>query len=46
MNFDSNFSYVDAIVVAQGPNYALAKRMQHWRAIVARDAGCIVVKFF
>jgi hypothetical protein len=28
--------------VAQGPNYALAKRMQHWRAIVARNNGCIV----
>jgi hypothetical protein len=28
--------------VAQGPNYALAKRMQHWRAIVARSQGCIV----
>jgi len=30
---------VDGIVVEQGPNYALAKRMQHWRAIVARGAG-------
>lgn len=25
---------VDGLVVDQGPNYALAKRMQHWRAIV------------
>jgi len=33
---------VDGLVVAQGPNYALAKRMQHWRAILARDQGCIV----
>jgi len=32
-------SYVDGIVVQQGPNYALAKRMQHWRAIVARAGG-------
>lgn len=30
---------VDALVVEQGPNYALAKRLQQWRAIVARDAG-------
>ncbi len=28
--------------VAQGPNYALAKRMQHWRAIVAHSMGCKV----
>ena len=30
---------VDALVVEQGPNYALAKRMQQWRAIAARAAG-------
>lgn len=30
---------VDAMVVEQGPNYALAKRLQQWRAIVARAAG-------
>jgi len=30
---------VDGLGVAQGPNYALAKRMQHWRAIVARANG-------
>jgi hypothetical protein len=33
---------VNGISVAQGPNYALAKRMQHWRAIVARSKGCVV----
>lgn len=33
---------VNGISVAQGPNYALAKRMQHWRAIIAREKGCIV----
>lgn len=33
------FGLVDAIVVEQGPNYALAKRLQQWRAIVAREAG-------
>jgi hypothetical protein len=30
---------VDALVVQQGPNYALAKRLQQWRTIVARAAG-------
>jgi len=26
---------IDGIAVAQGPNYALAKRLQHWRAVIA-----------
>jgi hypothetical protein len=29
----------DSLVPQQGPNYALAKRVQRWRATVARDAG-------
>merc|ERR1719375_151621 len=33
---------VDAIVKEQGPNYILAKRLQHWRAISARSKGCTV----
>jgi len=33
---------VDGIVIAQGPNYALAKRLQHWRAMVARADGIAV----
>ena len=33
---------VDALSVQQGPNYALAKLMQRWRALVARDDGCVV----
>eukprot|EP00900_Chrysochromulina_parva_P025962 jgi/Chrpa1/79/Chrysochromulina_OHIO_Genome00003253-RA len=33
---------VDGLSVAQGPNYALAKRMQHWRAQVEYDAGATV----
>jgi hypothetical protein len=33
---------VDGVTVAQGPNYALAKRMQHWRAIVAHNDGFTV----
>lgn len=39
---DEEFYLVNGISVAQGPNYALAKRMQHWRAIIARSKGCIV----
>lgn len=37
-----NYYIVNGISVAQGPNYALAKRMQHWRAVVARSKGCII----
>jgi len=33
---------VDCIVPEQGPNYCLAKRLQHWRAVVSREAGCKV----
>lgn len=32
----------DSLVPQQGPNYALAKRLQRWRATVARDAGVTV----
>ena len=32
----------DSLVPQQGPNYALAKRMQRWRATVARDGGATV----
>ncbi len=32
----------DSLVPQQGPNYALAKRLQRWRAVVARDAGTLV----
>lgn len=39
----NNFHIVDAIVPEQGPNYILAKRLQHWRAIVSREEkNCIV----
>jgi len=41
-NNGQQFSMVDGLVVQQGPNYALAKRMQHWRAIVARAQGSLV----
>lgn len=32
------YGLVDSIVVEQGPNYALAKRLQQWRALLARGA--------
>ena len=32
----------DSLVLQQGPNYALAKRLQRWRAIIARDGGTTV----
>ncbi|MEZ5116014.1 MAG: hypothetical protein R2737_07080 [Candidatus Nanopelagicales bacterium] len=32
----------DCVVPQQGPNYILAKRLQRWRAIVARDSGTLV----
>jgi len=34
---ESGLRVVDAIIPEQGPNYLLAKRLQHWRAIVARE---------
>ena len=33
------YGIVDCAVIEQGPNYALAKRLQQWRTVVARDAG-------
>ena len=33
------FGINDSLVSQQGPNYALAKRLQRWRALVAREAG-------
>jgi hypothetical protein len=32
----------DSLVAQQGPNYALAKRLQRWRATVARASGATV----
>jgi hypothetical protein len=37
-----DFYMINGISVAQGPNYIIAKRMQHWRAVIARSKGCIV----
>jgi hypothetical protein len=33
---------VDSLVVQQGPNYFFAKRLQHWRALVAKADGHVV----
>eukprot|EP00931_Biecheleriopsis_adriatica_P086498 TRINITY_DN61161_c0_g1_i1.p1 TRINITY_DN61161_c0_g1~~TRINITY_DN61161_c0_g1_i1.p1 ORF type:complete len:561 (-),score=82.79 TRINITY_DN61161_c0_g1_i1:13-1623(-) len=33
---------VDCIVPQQGPNYAFAKRLQHWRAVAEQAQGVIV----
>ncbi|MFT4019905.1 MAG: hypothetical protein QM666_00135 [Acinetobacter sp.] len=33
------YSISDCLVIEQGPNYALAKRIQQWRALVARAQG-------
>jgi hypothetical protein len=35
----TEYGVVDSLVLEQGPNYALAKRFQQWRALVARAAG-------
>lgn len=31
------FAIVNGLMTRQGPNYALAKRIQHWRAVIARE---------
>ncbi|EXS22228.1 hypothetical protein J658_2718 [Acinetobacter baumannii 573719] len=33
------YGIADCLVVEQGPNYALAKRIQQWRAILAHHQG-------
>jgi len=37
-----NMTFQDHLSLVQGPVYALSKRIQIWRAILARRAGCIV----
>ena len=41
INSDNGKSYgiADCLVIEQGPNYALAKRIQQWRATLARHHG-------
>ena len=33
------YGIADCLVIEQGPNYALAKRLQQWRAVLARSQG-------
>ena len=39
---DADPGICDALVPQQGPNYALAKRLQRWRATAARSEGATV----
>jgi len=39
---NSTIKLVDGMSVAQGPNYAIAKRLQHWRAMIIYEAGGVV----
>ncbi|MEV4417721.1 hypothetical protein [Catellatospora sp. NPDC049609] len=39
---DADPGVCDSLVAQQGPNYALAKRLQRWRAAVAREQGATV----
>lgn len=36
------FGVFDGLITQQGPNYALAKRIQQWRALRARESGLLV----
>lgn len=38
-NNGKRYGIVDSTITQQGPNYALAKRLQQWRATVARAEG-------
>ena len=39
---DDNY-IIECFVTQQGPNYAVAKRIQHWRALVAREDDGVAV---
>lgn len=38
---DRRWGISDSLVPIQGPNYALAKSLQRWRAVVAREDGIV-----
>ena len=38
-NNGKDYAIADCLVIEQGPNYALAKRIQQWRAVMAREQG-------
>ena len=35
----NHWGLADTLISAQGPNYALAKRLQRWRGVVTRNSG-------
>jgi hypothetical protein len=39
MATERRFGLFDGLITQQGANYALAKRIQRWRAITSREAG-------
>lgn len=39
---NGTYYYTNCVVSQQGPNYLLAKRIQHWRAMVARADNVVV----
>ncbi|HEY2237260.1 MAG TPA: hypothetical protein VGI21_00660 [Streptosporangiaceae bacterium] len=41
-NMDKGPGVNDSMIAQQGPNYVLAKRLQRWRATVARHSGTMV----
>lgn len=38
----ARWGVADALIAQQGPNYALAKRIQRWRGVIARQRGTVV----
>lgn len=43
-DYSEKYTIYDGLVLQQGPNYALAKRLQQWRALVARHQGqCVSI---
>jgi hypothetical protein len=42
LNDSVRVGIVNSLVAQQGPNYNLAKRIQRWRAVIAKEAGLIV----
>lgn len=42
---ETEFAMTNGLITFQGPNYALAKTLQQWRAMVAREAGKQIVSF-
>lgn len=39
---DSTYGLINSAITQQGPNYLIAKRLQRWRAILARANGTVV----